>query len=240
MKGIMVATGALLILFIFGGCSESEQKLTTSMLRRQAADEAHSEAILKASALLTPSVKANPASHLDEITMTYRHIHDAKTVYRQAKITSWDKSKFRQLQNDLKNLNKPLALESLSLIDQMITRSIAFKRKKKGVETLPVTDNSVAKQALYNQLAIFNREITSCCTENINYINQLLSSEKNLYYDVMKFGHNATYHMGRLIRDEVTEQSLREEVTSLRSKVRSQSTDQPSQNQVALHSAYAQ
>lgn len=207
-----------MLLVLTSGC-DTEQKMTESMLRRQAADKSYAESMAQVRAIITPQVTALPLENIDEIILAYRQIHEARQIYQKAKIVDWDESELNTYQQQLEALNKPLALKSLALMDELIDKSVVFKQKKREVETLPVYDNAVAKQGLYSQLDLFNEDVKTCCTDDINLINQVLSTEQGKYYEVMKLGQNALFHMGRLIRNEVTEQELRQRAQALRETI---------------------
>ena len=140
-------------------------------------------------------------------------------MYVRAKITDWEHPELTELESDILALNKPLAEKSLDAFELAMEKSLQVKNKKSEVETLPVSDNEVAKQALYTYLEQYNKDLNACCLETIHFINRFLYSEKEKYYSVIKLGHNTGFYMGKLIRGEIKEAELREMLDSERDLV---------------------
>ncbi|GGW88599.1 hypothetical protein [Alteromonas halophila] len=197
------------------GCEQASQK-TDSMVRRDAADTEYQALIDKAQALTSPTTFSEPVRHLSELIIIQNLVAESKAVYKDARILHWDDSDVEALESRLQSINQPLALASLDAFSTALDMSLTFKKKKTDVESLPVSDNTLAKQALLTHLKTFNAELDACCVEKITLINRFLSSEKEKYFDVIKLGHNTLHYMGMLIRGEITEQALRNKIASQR------------------------
>ncbi len=214
----LMFTGAVIL--AVSGCEQPPAK-TDSMIRRDNATSESAALVTKAQELVTPTTFSTPQNHLDELVMIQGLLRDAKEVYREAKITNWNDPELTSLEAQIISINRPLALSSLEAFDTAISKSVKFKKKKQSVESLPVYDNTLAKQALFTHLKEFNSDLESCCLDKILLINRFLRTEAEKYYSTIKLGHNTLHYMGKLIRDEVSEAELRQRVSAEESKIKS-------------------
>lgn len=144
-KGI--AIGAITL--ITTGCNQAPTK-TDPIIRRDTANTESQAWVYKAQQLTTQSTFKTPSAHLDELIMIQNLVRESIQLYREARITGWENASLTELESQLQSVNKPLALESLNALDVAIDKSIVFKQKKTDGESLPVSDNSLAKMcALY-------------------------------------------------------------------------------------------
>ncbi|MCU7554146.1 hypothetical protein OCL06_06010 [Alteromonas sp. ASW11-19] len=189
------------------------------MIRRNAADNEAAILVEKASQLGNEYVWQQPEENLAELEMIQSLVHEAHQVYSSARIVGWKNSELTALKARLASIRVPLAEASLNAFDQAITKSMAFRQYKTEVETLPVANNDVAKQALYKHLDAFNKDLKDCCVNRILLINRFLTADRDKFYGTMKLGQNTMYYMGLLIRGDITSDVLREKVSNERRKL---------------------
>lgn len=205
-------------MLFLSACQPVEEK-TQSMIRRDNAEYDASQLIQKANTLLTEDVKASPVEHLDELELINACLADVEKVYRDAKIIDWDRSDVDKIAQQLERLNHSLASESFVLVEQAIAMSLELKKKKQAVETLPVTNNQFAASALKASVPEFNRQLKECCVDKLKRINRFLNNQEPKYRDLIKLNHNLSYHMGRLIRDELSHAELIVTIESVKQQI---------------------
>ncbi|MEW9796908.1 hypothetical protein [Alteromonas sp. CYL-A6] len=197
------------------GCDNTNTK-TASMVRRDNAIAEASALLEKATTMTTPSVLSAPAEHLDDLIVIQDLLMASRDVFIDARIQNWDTTRQEQLEATLRRLNPALASASLDAYEKAIEKSLAFKLKKEKVESLPVYDTRIARQALYDELNQFNSELTLCCVHPIRFMQRFLASEPDKYQAYMLLTRAVLDDMGRLIRNEISARDLHDQVRGLR------------------------
>lgn len=217
-KPFLFSALALIASLILTGCNTEPEK-TDSMIRREKADLASLELVKKAQALITTEVLASPDEHLDELLLAKESLYLAKMVYKDARILNWKNAPLTTLDEQIIGLNNTLAQSSLDALRLALDKTKAFKKQKEEVETLPVYDNTVAKQGLQRTLNEFNEDLNDCCIKNMASINRLLSAEKKTFRELIKLNHNALLYLGKYVREEIQAKEIADMIQSEQNKL---------------------
>lgn len=210
---------------LLSACDTQPQK-TDSMLRREKADVDALEYVNKAKNLVTQSVLTSPSEHLDELTLAKQAVWSAKNVYKEARILNWDNPQLVELDSTLLSLNQKLAQSSIDALSLALDKTREFKQAKIEVETLPVYDNTVAKQGLQRSLVAFNQDLNACCIQKASTINRFLQEQRKQYRGLIKLNHNALLYLSQYVQDEMSEREIRDMIAEAQLALEQQTLEQ--------------
>ncbi|WP_088329866.1 hypothetical protein [Lacimicrobium sp. SS2-24] len=208
----------LLAVLLLTGCNDSNGP-SQSQLRLTKVHQQAQAYLDQAKITLSPQVMQNPAGHVQTIFTAHHLVIEARQVYRKAEVFGLELPAISEFENKLASLNPALAEQVLTLMSELMQRTLVLREKVQKIRNAESGVGKVSGAESIKRLSrLYNEEVQQCCLKETYSIIEILHEQQpETYKGIVRLGMGATDDMVKILQDKDHATVFAQKISRLRS-----------------------